>query len=193
MPTTQEQSTAQERPITLKKPIPLDRPTLPQRRFTVDEYHAMIEAGILGEEDRIELLEGKIYAMAAVGSRHSACVDRLTLLLVRAASDRSIVRVQSSIRLGDSEPEPDVTLLKRKDDFYASALPEPADVLLLVEVADTSAGLDRRYKMPLYAKRGIREAWLVDLEAEAVEVYRQPLPDGYAQATRYVRGEDRYR
>ena len=160
-----------------------------KRLFTVDEYHRMAEAGILGEDDRVELIEGEIVEMTPIGSRHAAVVDRLNRLFSRRAGEHVIVRVQNPIRLGErSEPQPDVTLLRFREDFYASSHPGPEDVLLVVEVAETSAEYDRRVKVPLYARFGIPEAWLVDLEGEAVEVYRDPSPEGYRRAEILRRG-----
>ena len=158
--------------------------------LTVDDYHRMGEAGILAEDDRVELIDGQITAMSPLGSRHAACVDRLTQLLYDRVRKQAIVRVQSSVRLDVySEPEPDVALLRPRDDFYAEAHPGPADVLLLVEVADTTAETDRRVKAPLYARSGVAELWLVLLNEGIVEVYRQPAPHGYKEIRRLERGE----
>lgn len=129
-----------------------------RRSFTVEEYHRMAEAGILREDDRVELLEGEIVEMTPIGSRHAACVDRLNQLGVRGVGPRAIVRVQSPVRLGErSEPQPDLTLLRARPDFYAHAHPGPADVLLIIEVAEASADADRTVKMPLYARAAIPE------------------------------------
>ena len=112
-----------------------------RRRFTVHEYHQMGQVGILADDDRVELLEGEIFEMAPIGSRHQAVVDRLTNLFATRVGDSAVVRVQGPVRLaGDSEPQPDLLLLQPRADFYASAHPGPEDVLLLVEVSDTSAG-----------------------------------------------------
>jgi Uma2 family endonuclease len=161
-----------------------------RRLFTADEYQRMGAAGILHEDERIELIEGEILQMAAIGSRHSACVDRYTYEFATRASGRYIVRVQSSFRLSpNSEPEPDIILLRPKADFYASALPGPADVLLIVEVCDSSLEYDRDVKLPLYAAAGIAEAWLTDLSLEVVLQFVGPNVDGYRHMTRYRRGE----
>lgn len=152
------------------------------RRFTVDEYHRMVEAGVLHEDDRVELLDGQIVVMTPIGSRHAATVDRLTHLFSQRVGNRAIVRVQNPIVLGQYwEPQPDLCLLRPRDDFYASAHPRDADVLLVVEVADTSASDDRERKLPEYARAGVAEAWLVDLERDAVEVHREPGPEGYRE------------
>lgn len=162
-----------------------------RRQFTVAEYHEMAAAGILSEDDRVELLHGEIVQMSPIGKRHAASVDKLTRTLVRDLGDAAIVRVQSSILLGDlSEPQPDLAVLRWRDDFYANALPGPDDILLLVEVADTTLESDRRVKLPLYARAGVPEAWLVDLIGDAVEVHRDPGPDGYRRVER-LRGTER--
>jgi Uma2 family endonuclease len=161
-----------------------------KRLFTVAEYHKMVEAGILSEDDRVELLNGEIVAMSPIGSRHAACVDRLTQHLVVQVGGRAIVHVQNPIRLGEhSEPQPDLALLRRRPDFYATSHPGPGGVLLVVEVADTSAAFDREVKVPLYAQFVVPEVWLVDLAGEQVEVFRQPSPQGYQDIRTVRRGE----
>jgi len=161
-----------------------------KRLFTVAEYHKMAEAGILSEDDRVELLEGEIVAMSPIGSRHAACVDRLAQCLVVQVGGRAIVRVQNPIRLGEhSEPQPDVALLKPRPDFYASSHPGPEHVLLVIEVAETSAAVDREVKVPLYARFGVPEVWLVDLAGDQVEVFREPSAEGYREVRVLRRGE----
>jgi len=151
-----------------------------RKTFTTDEYHRMIEAGILGEDDRLELVRGEIISMAAIGSYHAACVKRLNRLFVRTLSEMVIVGVQDPVGIGeDSEPEPDIALLKPRSDFYAERHPRPEDVFLIVEVADTSLESDRREKVPLYAEAGIGEVWIVNLRDGCVEVYTEPSGDGY--------------
>jgi Uma2 family endonuclease len=150
-------------------------------RFTADEYQRMGEAGILLEDDRVELIEGEIVDMTPLGNKHKSAVNRLCELFVQRCSDRAIVQVQSSVRLNDySEPEPDIVLLRRRDDFYARTTAGPADTFLVVEVADSSLALDKDVKAPLYARNGIPEYWLVDLEAETIIVFREPGTEGYA-------------
>src|SRR5437763_16913610 len=127
--------------------------------------------------------------MSPIGSPHAACVDALALLFNEVARRRFIVRVQSPIRLNDfSEPQPDVALLRWRDDFYRHAHPTPADVLLVVEVADSTVETDRSYKIPLYAQAGIAEAWLVNLPAEQVELYASPANDAYPITQPFKRG-----
>jgi Uma2 family endonuclease len=161
-----------------------------RKKFTVGQYHQMVETGILTDRDRVELLQGEIIEMSPVGRQHAACVDRLNELLVLGLSTRAIVRVQSPIRLGNSsEPQPDVAILRRRPDFYAEAHPQAEDVLALVEVSDTTVEFDRTVKVPLYAQDGIAEVWIVDLKAGAVEVYREPKGDGYQQVQMFRRGD----
>lgn len=133
----------------------------------------MGEVGILGEDDRVELLEGEIVEMVPIGPPHSGRVNRLNRLFVTALGDRVVVSVQNPVRLSDfSEPQPDLLLLRPERDFYISRHPRPDDVLLVVEVAASSALFDRRVKMPLYLAAGVPQIWLVDLDAQVVEVHR---------------------
>ncbi|MBI2864883.1 MAG: Uma2 family endonuclease [Chloroflexi bacterium] len=163
---------------------------LPRRRFTVEEYHRMAEAGILGEDDRVELIEGEITEMTPIGRLHAATVNRLIKLFVTIFGDDAVVGAQNPIVLDEhSEPQPDIALLRPKADFYASGHPTPEDVFFLVAVACSSADPDRRIKVPLYARKGIAECWLVDLEQETITVYRDPAADGYRTARVFRRGE----
>lgn len=160
-----------------------------KRLFTVDEYHQMMQAGILSEDDRVELLNGEIMEMAPIGSRHAACVTRLATFFFRL-QQRAIVWVQNPIRLGERlEPRPDLALLQPRADFYASAHPGPGDILLGVEVAETSVDYDQQVKLPLYARADIPEVWLVDLQRGRVEVYCGPSPQGYTVHRRVRRGQ----
>jgi Uma2 family endonuclease len=154
---------------------------LTRRRFTVKEYHRMGETGILPEDNRIELICGDIVLREPVGTRHASTVDRLNRLWTSRLGDRAIVRVQNPVQFPreDTELQPDVMLLHPREDFYATRHPEAADVLLLIEVADTTLRLDRRVKIPLYARAGVREVWLVDLTTTRLEVCREPLGDRY--------------
>ena len=169
------------------QPAERDRPS--RRRFTVDDYYRMVETGILSEGDRTELIEGEIIEMIPIGSRHAGNVDRLNTLFTSSVEDDAIVRVQSPIRLDEhSEPQPDLTLLQPRDDYYASAHPTPDDILLVVEVADESLSYDRSTKIPLYARHGIPAVWLINLQENAVEVYERPDAEGY-QIVHSLRGE----
>lgn len=160
------------------------------RLFNVDEYYAMARAGILGEDDRVELIEGEIVVMSPASSPHAGCINALTRLLVQAAGDQAIVSVQQPLRLSErSEPEPDVALLRWRDDDYRACHPVPADALLVIEVARTSLRVDRKVKLPLYARHSVPEVWIVDLETNRVEVYRSPGPDGYAGSSVHSGGD----
>jgi len=161
-----------------------------KRLFSVTEYYRMAEAGILSEDDRVELIEGEIVIMSPIGSPHSACIDRLTRLLVYGAGEAAIVRVQNPIHLSDySEPQPDLCLLKPREDFYADHHPTPSDVLIVIEVADTSLAYDQTVKATLYAKAGIAEYWLVDLNHDLITVYTQPVNGYYRNSQRFGRGD----
>jgi Uma2 family endonuclease len=150
--------------------------------FTVEEYYRMAQTGILGEDDRVELINGEIVEMTAIGSRHQACVDRLNALFSRLLAGAAVVRVQGPIRLDDySEPEPDVALLRARRDYYADGHPGPGDVLLVVEVADSSAAYDTGPKALLYAVAGIPEVWILDLTLGEVQVCRSPGGNGYGE------------
>lgn len=158
--------------------------------ITADKYELMVEAGAF-TGDRVELMLGEIFDMSPIGSAHQACVNRLNRafasLFVRG---EAIVQVRGSIRLDElSEPQPDVALLKPRDDYYAGAHPTPRDVLLVVEVADSSIRYDRLTKMPVYAAAGIPEAWLVDLHARVIEVSTGPSARGYREMVEFKPGQ----
>ena len=160
------------------------------RPFTVEEYHKMIDVGILCEDDRVELVGGEIIKMSPIGSRHAGCVNRLNQLFVSRLGNKVIVSVRNPINLSVvSEPEPDVALLRHRDDFYAAGHAEPADVYLIVEVCETTLDFDRNMKLPEYAQAGIREAWLVILGEASIEVYREPTANGYRSNTKLWRGD----
>ncbi len=161
------------------------------RPLTAEDYHRMGEAGIFSENERVELIEGQLVAMAAIGTPHFAAVNVLTRLLVRAAGDLATVSVQNPVRLSDwSEPEPDVTLIRPRNDEYRSALPGPADVLLIIEVASGSLDYDQGVKLPLYAKHNIQEFWIVNLDPARVEVYRSPNATNRDYASSLLVGRD---
>ncbi|MGH2351997.1 MAG: Uma2 family endonuclease [Chloroflexota bacterium] len=158
---------------------------LQRRRFTVEEYYRMAEVGILTPDERLELLEGNIVRVIGNSSRHGAGVIRGNRLFSRSITDQALVSVRNPVRLDKySEPEPDLALLRPRTDFYAAAHPEPEDVLLVIEVADTSLFTDRQTKVPLYAVAGIPEAWLANLVERVLEVYRQPGRQGYQDVLR---------
>jgi len=158
----------------------LSRYPVPRHRLTRRDYYRLAEAGILGEDDRVELLEGQLVDMSAIGPRHALAVDALTELLVLAAAGRAVVRVQNPIVLDDnSEPQPDFTLVRRPWDGYPHEHPRPSDVYLLIEVADSNLEFDLGAKLELYARAGIREFWVVDLTTNRVLVHRGPRDGGY--------------
>lgn len=153
----------------------LSRHSVPRHRLTLEDYHRLGKAGILGEDDRVELLEGQLVDMSPIGPRHALVVDLLSQLLVRGVADRAWVRTQNPVVLDDgSEPQPDITLLRNPWHGYPTHHPGPEDVLLLVEVADSSLEFDRSAKLELYARAGIAEFWLVDLTKDQVLVHRRP-------------------
>jgi len=173
---------------------------LVRRSFTVEEYHRMAQAGILSEDDRVELIDGEILKMAPIGSRHAGAVKRLLDKFINLqAAGKVLLSVQDPVRLGEhSELQPDLMLLRPRPDFYASSHPGPQDVLLLVEVEDlsaaeaqagTSARYDREAKLLLLARAAIPEVWLIDLSEERIEVHRQPSPQGYQEVQHARRGE----
>ncbi|HQZ72235.1 MAG TPA: Uma2 family endonuclease [Anaerolineae bacterium] len=162
---------------------------LVRRRFSIDDYYRMAESGVIAPDERTELLDGQVVFQMTINARHAGCVNRLNQFLSRQLIDRAIVAVQNPLRLGPySEPQPDIALLRPREDSYDRSHPHPEDVLLLIEVADSSLDLDRRVKMPLYAAAGIAEVWLIDLANDAVEVYRDPDARGYRQLQRSSRG-----
>lgn len=161
-----------------------------KRYFNVDEYYRMAEVGLLSPEDRVELIEGEIVEMSPIGSTHGGTVKRSSTFLRRELGDAVIVSVQDPIHLNDfSEPQPDLALLKPRGDFYSNSHPGPEDVLVVIEVADTSVAYDRNVKLPLYARAGIPEAWLMVLRKEVIEVHSQPKNGKYQKVQRLKRGK----
>lgn len=151
-----------------------------RHRVTAEEYHRMAELGLLAPDARVELIEGEIIEMAPIGREHISVVDQLTELLVRAVGNAAIVRVQGSVRLGSmSEPEPDLVLLRRRADFYRNEFAGAQDVLLVIDVSDTTLRYDREVKVPLYARHGVPETWIVDLPHQRLLVYGEPNEGGY--------------
>ncbi len=151
-------------------------------RFTLADYEQMIDYGILTKNDRVELIRGEIIDKMSIGELHAACMKRLNRLFNSRLAGRVGIGIQDPIRLTDSQPEPDVTLLKLRDDDYATSHPGPSDALLVVEVADTSLDFDRNDKASLYAENGIVEYWILNLFDRTLEVHRRPLSTGqYAE------------
>ena len=153
--------------------------------LTTHDFHKMGEAGIIGEDDRIELIEGELIDMAPIGSLHAGTVMRLTSLFTQALAGRAILSPQNPVLLADrTETQPDIAVLRNRTDFYRNSHPVPEDVLLLIEVADTTLSYDRDIKIPLYARHGIPEVWLIKLNARSLEVYRGPTKEGYRELIR---------
>ncbi len=159
---------------------------LVRRKFTIEQYHKMVESGILTEDDRVELIRGEIIDMSPIGTKHAACVNRLVNLLGKGV----ILAAQNPVALNNnSEPQPDVALLKPRDDFYATAHPQPQDIFLLIEVSDSTVMYDREEKIPLYAEANIIEVWLVDINEQIVEVYQQPTAARYQLMQKFASGQ----
>ena len=161
-----------------------------KRLFNVYEYHRMVDAGILREGDRVELIRGEILEMSPIGPRHNAAVMRGNKSLGRIVGDRAIVGVQGSIRFDEwNEPQPDLYLLRPKDDFYASGLATPSDVFLIIEVADSTLEYDRTVKAALYAITGIPEYWVADIQAQNIIAYSDAEGDIYQTIREFTRGQ----
>ena len=160
-------------------------------RFTAQEYHRMGEVGILPPDVRVELVDGEIKQMPPIHPPHANIVDRLTIMLASRLAGVAHLRVQGPIHLDDyNEPQPDLAVMRFRDDYYGSQHPTPADVLLAIEVADTSLRYDRDEKMPLYGRAGIPEAWLVDIQAQTITVFTQPHAGGYREQHVLSRGQE---
>ncbi|MBI1923148.1 Uma2 family endonuclease [Candidatus Poribacteria bacterium] len=176
--------------------LDLLKKALPLRRFTVSEYHRMIEVSILTEDERVELMDGVILKMNPKRTRHSVVTSQIAKpFYPLVLNGKAVVRVQDPIMLNDdTEPEPDVVVVKPREDAYLSAHPSPSDVFLVIEVSDTTLAFDTEIKLPRYAASGIPEVWIVNLVDDRIEVYRDPikLPDGtsiYRVRTNVVKGE----
>ncbi|HEV8676686.1 MAG TPA: Uma2 family endonuclease, partial [Methylomirabilota bacterium] len=156
-----------------------------RRRFTVEEYERMGETGILGPQDRVELIDGEVVQKVTISPRHAACVTALDRVFQFALGDRAVIRVQNPVRLGrHDEPEPDLAVLRPPLVRYRDRHPAPADTLLVIEVGDASLTIDRKVKLPRYAHFGIPETWIIDLEADCIEVCRTPGLRGYRDVER---------
>jgi Uma2 family endonuclease len=159
-------------------------------RISTDRYQMMIAAGVLTKYDRIELIEGDMLDRAPIGSSHVAITSRLHEFFVLAAGRSATVVSGGPVNLGHfSEPQPDLMLLKRRADFYSGKLPEATDVLLLIEVSDSSLAFDLGAKLNLYARYGVSEYWVIDLEGRRVLCHREPTPKGYARHTEHATGD----
>ena len=161
-----------------------------RRPFSIAEYEQMVETGIFDEDDRLELIEGDIVAMSPIGTPHAACVRRLTRVLSRLLGEQCQTSVQCPVAIPDwSAPNPDVALLAPRADDYARAHPLPRHVRVLIEVADTSLAYDTNVKAPLYARAGIREYWIVDLQAKRIVVYTRPRAGRFASVVSHGLGD----
>ena len=153
-----------------------------RRRFTVEEYYKMAEVGILAPDERVELLDGEIITMPPMGDWHAACITDFDELLQESIGRRATKRIQMPLWLSDNyAPEPDLMLLRRRSDSYRSGTPRPGDVLLVIEVADSTADYDRRHKLPAYARFGVPEVWLAVREEHHVEVHAEPVDGIYTR------------
>lgn len=163
---------------------------MPLAQINTDTYHAMVSAGIFSEDDKIELINGYLIKKMSIGSKHGSTVTRLARLLIKQLDDQAVVTIQNPITINEfSEPEPDVVVAKPQDDFYADGHPTPKDILLLIEVADTSLAFDRNAKIPLYAAADVPEAWLVDLIANEITVFRKPEGAVYRESEVFKSGQ----
>jgi Uma2 family endonuclease len=161
-----------------------------RRPFSVEEYERMVEVGILGKEDRVELIEGEILEMSPIGNRHMACVDRTATLLLPPLLGHSIVRVQGAIRLGDyNKPQPDLILLRHRKDFYSAQGAVTRDALLVIEVSDSSIRYDRGPKLRVYARHGVHEVWIEDLTTDSLLVFRDAEGGAYMTQRTFKPGD----
>jgi Uma2 family endonuclease len=163
---------------------------LTRHKFSTNDYHQMIELGILTKDDHVELINGEIIAMAAIGSHHSGCTNKSSQFFNKRLSARVIVSTQNPIALEDgTEPEPDIALLIPRDDFYAKGHPTPADIFFVLEIADTSFLYDKEVKLMKYARASIAEAWLLNLNQDEILACRDPSSDGYQGIQTIQRGQ----
>jgi Uma2 family endonuclease len=151
------------------------RAEITRKLFTTDEYYRMAEVGILTPDERVELIEGEIIRMSPIGLRHAARVNRATDLFTLKFRGKATVTVQNPVHLNQyNAPQPDILLLKHREDYYASKRPSPEDTLLLLEVSDTTLGFDLNVKTPIYAATGVPEVWIADLRKNVIRVFRNP-------------------
>jgi Uma2 family endonuclease len=161
-----------------------------KKLWTVDEVLLMVEKGILPEDNHLELIRGELIEMSPSGRKHSAAVNRINLLLIELLGRKAFIWVQSAVQLDFySAPEPDIAVLKWRDDFYEGCLPGPGDILLAIEISDTSLSFDRKVKAPLYAEFGIPEYWILNLQNQNLEQHQLPHPEGYQRKTIVHKGQ----
>lgn len=163
---------------------------VPKRRFSIEEYYRLAEVGILGPEDKVELIYGEIVKMSPIGPKHAGTVNRVMQFFQKFLGEKYVISVQNPVRLSTySEPEPDIAVLKFRSDRYMSGHPTPEDVTLVIEVSDTTFEYDSKVKLPLYAEEGIEEYWIIDLQEDRILVHTEPLGDIYQKQRIYRRGE----
>jgi Uma2 family endonuclease len=161
-----------------------------RRRFTVAELLQLAKLGFLGIDERVELIRGEIVEMSPISEGHASSVMRLTSLLSTAFGRQALVNVQNPVQLDEETLlQPDVALLQPRDDFYSKQHPAAENILLVIEVSDTTLRYDRRVKAALYGAAGVMEYWIINLPKRVIEVYREPQTDGYRTVTRYAPGE----
>ncbi|MCD6255854.1 MAG: Uma2 family endonuclease [Deltaproteobacteria bacterium] len=161
-------------------------------RFSVSDYYKLVEVGILSEDDRVELINGEIIEMTPVGAKHASCINKLAFLFNLKLQGKALVSVQNPLHIDEyNEPQPDIMLLRYKENFYSDRHPIPQDVFLLIEVAESSIDYDRKVKLPLYVKAGISEVWIINLNENCIEIYRDPSKDEY-QTQIKLKGEQRF-
>jgi Uma2 family endonuclease len=164
---------------------PLPQAQIMRWRFNVRDYEAMYKSGVLTEDDRVELIAGEVRAMSPIGATHAGSVNLLVSVLSALLGKNYVIAVQNPVRINEyNEPQPDLAVLKAREDFYRTSHPTPADVLLLIEVADTSVAYDRLEKIPRYAAAGIPEVWLMNTLEKYIEQYTEPSPSGYGKMQR---------
>ncbi len=158
--------------------------------LTTKDVERMVETGVLDEDDRIELINGKLVEMSPPGRKHIAYTNRMQHLLTRAIETGLIISVQNPVQLSPNlQPEPDLALLKWRNDFYVTNMATPEDIVLLIEVSDSSLIYDQEVKVPLYGTTGVSESWIISVEHGHIDVYRDPSPEGYTSRQRYTAGE----
>ena len=186
--TTQAKTPAGQ--VSPEVPAVAPAPTRETRKFTVAEYYRMAEVGILGPDERVELIEGDIVVMPPSGPEHAGSVDSYIDAFAEHAPGRFRIRIQNPIHLdGGSEPQPDAMLIRLRDDRYTTSHPVPADTLLVIEVANSTLDYDRDVKAHIYGRAGVPETWVHNLPGDCIEKFTEPGPDGYAQHTVHRRGE----
>lgn len=163
---------------------------LARRRFTAAEFLRLVEIGVLAEGDRVELIQGDLIEMSPIYITHISTLNRLVWLLSNALGKQVILSVQNPVQLSeDNLPQPDVAIFRFQEEFYSEQHAKPEDILLIIEVADSSLRYDQRVKSKLYGTAGIADYWIVNLPERQIEVYREPRPNGYRTVTTYAPGE----